>query len=313
MKVKDLLDKCGRNLFLKVFLGPRWLQREIVNEAFCPGLALAGFKADFSSDQIVVFGKAEIAYLQTLNSQQKIKSLAAVVSSKTPALVLAENQNSCLEIETLCRQKKVPLFLSSLSAQDFINQSAVLFQTNSDEIVVPGTLVEVFGKGVLLQGDSSIGKSDAALGLLEKGHRLVADDAVKIKRETKSLKLIGTSSSVIHSMLHIRGIGLLNVADLYGVSALRSQVEIDLAIRLKKKQAGSLSETSSSKTNHLKLLQVSIPLFLLPTDIGRNIVLLIETIVLNSCLKDSGRDSAKEFEVKLLKTIRGKSETSQKN
>ena len=164
-----------------------------------------------------------------------------------------------------------------------------------------GTLVELFGVGVLIQGESSVGKSEAALGLIERGHRLISDDVVRVKK--KENYLIGAGPELTRHLMEIRGIGIINVAHLYGAVCVRTDKEIDMVIKLEEWDDQHFYDRVGLDDKFIDILGVSTPYHILPVKPGRDVVLLIETIALNHRLKGMGYNSAKEFNMKLLETI----------
>ncbi len=165
-----------------------------------------------------------------------------------------------------------------------------------------GTLVEAFGVGVMIEGDSSVGKSEAALGLIERGHRLVSDDIVIIKKRQSSV-LVGRGPELTRHMLEIRGIGIINVAHIYGAVCVSQSAKIDLIVRLEEWDDTHFYDRIGLEEKQLELLGMQVPFHVLPVKPGRDVVLLLETLVLNYRLKKMGYHSAKEFNVKLLESI----------
>ncbi len=168
-------------------------------------------------------------------------------------------------------------------------------------ISLHGTLVEVFGVGVLIQGNSSVGKSEAALGLIERGHRLISDDVVRVKR--KENYLTGCGPELTRHLMEIRGIGIINVAHLYGAVCVRPDKGIDIVVKLEEWDDQHFYDRVGLDEKYVDILGISIPYHVLPVKPGRDVVLLLETIALNHRLKDMGYNSAKEFNSKLLETI----------
>jgi HPr kinase/phosphorylase len=175
----------------------------------------------------------------------------------------------------------------------------------SPTVTCHGTLVEAFGVGVLIQGDSSVGKSEAALGLIERGHRLISDDVVRIRlREGPYLE--GSGPQLTRHLMEIRGIGIINVAHLYGAVCVRDSKAIDLIVKLENWDDKRFYDRVGLEEKYRDILEVKIPYHVLPVKPGRDVVLLVETIALNHRLKGMGYNSAKEFNVKLLETIKKK-------
>ena len=319
MKVKDLFNKQSKNLLLQLLAGADGLEREILkDEVRRPGLALSGFICNFSSDisdTILVFGRTEREYLKTLEPKIRESRLASFLLKDTPAVILAGEEKPELELMKICALKRIPLFQTTLTTGSLISKLFFLLQTEfAPTATLHGTLVEVFGIGVIIQGDSSIGKSEAALGLLEKGHRLITDDTIKVKKQLD--KLIGSGPALTRHMMEIRGIGIINAAQLHGAICIRHDIEIDLVVRLEEWNEKQVHDRVGLEEKFVDILEKPVPLHVLPAKTGRDIILLIETISLNHRLKVLGYHSAKEFNAKLIDAIRDrrgkKSEACQK-
>lgn len=276
-----------------------------------PGLALSGYLKGFSKQRILVFGKVEMAYLNDMPSSLVYKKLEGILSESTPCVVITRKQKPPSEMTNLCKKHKVPLFRTNLKTTVFINRLTVhLTDLFAPSLSLHGTLVETFGSGLLIQGESEIGKSEAALGLIEKGHRLVSDDNVLIKKKENSY-LEGTGPSITKHLLEIRGIGILNVANLYGPNCITNKKVIDLIVTMESWNTSHFYDRVGLENNFKNLLNISVPCYTLPVKPGRDIVLLLETIVLNHRLKIQGYNSAKEFNIRLLDEISKKQKHDQ--
>lgn len=315
MKIKDLFDKYSKNLLLHLVVGSDGLKHKVLaGDVHRPGLALAGFFHNFSAAHILVFGQTEMDYLKTLDKKLQDERLDAILFKDTPAVIVSSGQKPDSELMKMCALKRIPLFNTALDTSELLSRLFfILSEEFAPRVTLHGTLVEVFGIGVMLQGESSVGKSEAALGLLEKGHRLISDDTVKVKKQLGKLMGSGPSALTRH-MLEIRGIGIINAAHLHGAKAVRSNVEIDLVIRLEEWREDYFYDRVGLEEKFIDILKTQVPLHVLPVQTGRDINLLIETISLNHRLKTLGYHSAKEFNAKLAKAIRGKkSEACQKH
>ena len=307
--IKDLYDEHSQYLKIKLMAGKEGLAKELKHfEIQRPGIALAGNCKKFPSYRILLFGKSEIEYLQNLSSETRKKRVKAVVSEETPFVVVSKNIQPLKELRDICTNYKIPLFKTSMPTVVLLNKIFFLLHEKlTQSTIVHGTLMEVFGMGVLIQGESSVGKSEAALGLLAKGHRLIADDAVKIKKKSK--ELIGSGPELTRHMMEIRGIGIINVAHLYGAVCVRHDIPIDFVIKLEEWNEEHFYDRVGVEEKFCEFLGSKVPYHILPVKQGRDIVLLIETLSLNHRLKELGYNSAEEFNMKLLKTIRRNEET----
>lgn len=307
--VADFLQKQERDLSLTVLVGSENLKRQIPKaELHRPGLSLSGFMKQFVPSRLLVFGGSEILYLEELSKELQKERLEAILTDQTPAVILAGKYPVPDLIIEICAMRGVPVLKTELSTMEFLTKGNFLLADQLAPVTTcHGTLVEAFGVGVLIQGDSSIGKSEAALGLIERGHRLISDDVVKLRlREDAFIE--GTGPELNKHMMEIRGIGIINVAHLYGAVCVRSSKQLDLIVKLEEWDDQAFYDRIGLDENCTDMLGVNIPYHILPVKPGRDVVLLIETIVLNHRLKSMGYHSAREFNVKLLETISRKQE-----
>lgn len=305
--VQDLIDKSGKLLGLQLIAGEKGLKRPIkVPEVHRPGLTLSGYLKNYVSKRILIFGNVESAYLKDLSSETRIQRLRGLLSSQTPAVIVAGRYQPVKELIEICEEEGIAVFKTNMPTMSLLNKmTLVLSEEFSPTMTCHGTLVEAFGVGVLIQGDSSVGKSEAALGLIERGHRLVSDDVVRIRlREGTNLE--GSGPELTRHLIEIRGIGIINVAHLYGAVCVREDKKIDLIVKLEEWDDRQFYDRVGLDEKFSDLLGVKIPYHVLPLKPGRDVILLIETIVLNHRLKEMGYNSAKEFNTKLLETISSK-------
>lgn len=305
--VKDLYERHGPSLGLDLMTGSEGLERQIkVPEAQRPGLSLSGYLKDHSQKRILIFGRVEIEYLRHLDRQIRVERLEAILKEPIPAVIIARRYRPPKELRELCARFKVPLFRTSLATMTLMSRLALVLNDEfAPSISCHGTLVEVFGVGVLIQGDSSVGKSEAALGLIERGHRLVSDDIVKVKKREGGY-LEGSCAALTRHHMEIRGIGIINVAHLYGAVCVRNQKSIDIVVRLEVWQDDYFYDRVGLDDKFITMLGVKLPYHILPVKPGRDVVLLLETIALNHRLKDMGYNSAQEFSAKVLELTSAK-------
>jgi HPr kinase/phosphorylase len=302
--VKDLFEKYGQILELELHSGKIGVKRPIpLPEAQRPGISLSGYTKHHAGQRILIFGKIEILYLRELDKQTRIERLKGILTSRTPAVMVARRLRPPPELVLICEQENIPLFRSPMTTTNLYSKLTFLLNEEfSPSMTCHGTLVEAFGVGVLIQGDSSVGKSEAALGLIERGHRLISDDVVKVKiREGSYLE--GSGPELTRHLMEIRGIGIINVAHLYGAVCVRDEKRLDLVVKLEEWDDRHFYDRIGLDEKHCDILGVKIPYHVLPVKPGRDVVLLIETIALNHRLKEMGYNSAKEFNTKLLETI----------
>lgn len=305
--VKTLYEKYGQSLALELMAGKSGLERKIkVPEAHRPGLSLSGHLKNHAHKRILVFGKVEIEYLRLLDPRIRIERLNAILDTPTPAVILARHYRPPKSLRYLCEKYQIPLFRTPLATMSLLSRLALLLTEEfSPSVSAHGTLVEVFGVGVLIQGDSAVGKSESALGLIERGHRLVSDDIVKVKKKEGSY-LEGSGADLTRHHMEIRGIGIINVANLYGAVCVRDQKSIDIVVRLEAWQDDHFYDRVGLDEKFTSILDVKLPFHVLPVKPGRDVVLLLETIALNHRLKEMGYNSAQEFSAKVIELTTAK-------
>jgi HPr kinase/phosphorylase len=309
--VKELFSEYQTNLALSLLCGEKGLKRPIKRpEVNRPGLSLTGNIKNYAATRILIFGKVEIAYLNELSAKVRKKRLESILTDSTPAVIVARQYRPPKELQQLCEINHIPLFSSKLTTMSLLSKLVIILNEEfAPSTTVHGSLIEVFGVGVLIQGESSIGKSEAALGLIERGHRLITDDVVHIKKKEDSY-LLGSGPELTRHLMEIRGIGIINVAHLYGAVCVRPKKSIDLVVALEKWDGTHFYDRVGLKEKTTEILDLPVPFNIIPVKPGRDVVLLIETTALNHRLKMMGYHSAKEFNKKLLETIAKKKSKS---
>lgn len=302
--VQDLFEKHGEELGLQLIAGKSGLKRVIkVPEAHRPGLSLSGYLKNFVHQRILIFGNVETLYLRDLDQEMRIKRLKGVLSQQLPAAIVAGKYKPSQELIDFCENDNIPLFRAGMPTVNLLSKMTFLLNEEfSPSMTCHGTLVEAFGVGLLIQGDSSVGKSEAALGLIERGHRLISDDVVRVRlREGPYLE--GSGPELTRHLMEIRGIGIINVAHIYGALCVRDDKRVDVVVKLEEWDDRRFYDRIGLDEKYCDILGVKVPYHILPVKPGRDVVLLLETIVLNHRLKEMGYHSAKEFNAKLLETI----------
>lgn len=306
--VKDLYERHAKRLGLELTAGKAGMNRRIkVPEVQRPGLGLSGYLKNHAAKRILIFGKVEMEYLRHLDPEVRIARLEALLTENTPAIVIARYYRPSKELRAIAEHKSIPLFRTKLSTMSLLGKLTLLLTEDfAPSTSCHGTLVEVFGVGVLIQGDSAVGKSESALGLIERGHRLISDDIVKVKKKEGSY-LEGSGATLTRHHMEIRGIGIINVANLYGAVCVRNQKSIDIVVRLEVWQDDHFYDRMGLEEKYTTILDIKLPFHILPVKPGRDVVLLLETIALNHRLKDMGYNSAQEFNAKVLELTSSKS------
>lgn len=302
--VEDLYNQYRAILGLELIAGHAGMKKRIkVPEAHRPGLGLSGYLKSYAVKRILILGKVEIEYLRHLDPETRVFRLEAIVKQPTPAVIVARGYRPPKELVLICERNQIPLFRASMTTMNLMSKlTFLLTQEFAPSVTCHGTLVEVFGVGVLIQGDSSVGKSEAALGLIERGHRLIADDVVKVKKN-EGRYLEGYGAQLMKHHMEIRGIGIINVAHLYGAVCVRDSKSIDIVVKLEVWDDKNFYDRVGLDERFCDILGMKLPHHVLPVKPGRDVVLLLETIALNHRLKEMGYHSAKEFNSKLLELI----------
>jgi HPr kinase/phosphorylase len=264
-----------------------------------PGLALAGFQAFIKPGRIQILGEGELKYLDTMPAGLRSERIAAICALPVAAFVVTKGQRVPEDLARECRAREVPLLVSDQTTSVVIQSiTRILEDELAPTTTVHGVLVDVYGMGVLLLGDSGIGKSECALDLIQRGHRLVADDVVEIRKYPNGT-LVGRAAEMIRYHMELRGIGIINIKHLFGVSAVRSSKSIELVIELERWDPAKRYDRLGLDGETYAILDRTRPFLRLPVASGRNIALLIEIAARNELLKTQGYDAAKEFALKV--------------
>lgn len=294
----DLLqiDAKKSNLHLTCVAGKMGLDRRIesrnVNR---PGLALGGFFDIFSSNCIQIFGRGETDFIKKYKDVSYFKNVETMLTYKIPCCIFSNSEIPPKDFLRVADENNVPVLVSTLSTADLVSTLFdILSEIFSLKSSMHGVFIEVFGIGVLLLGKSGIGKSETALELVQRGHRLIADDTILIK-SVQNKYLVGESSRVIKHHMEIRGIGIINVRSLYGIGAVRNKKKVQVIVELEKWDSNKEYERIGIEEKYYDLLGIKIPYQLIPVMPGRNIPIIIETAAMNQRLKLHGINSAKEF------------------
>ena len=272
-----------------------------------PGLALNGFFEKFGADRIQIFGRGEHAFIEKLAREGHFESVEQLFSHSIPACVFTHALTPAEEFVTVADRAGCPILQTTLSTSEFVMRLIrALGNVFAERKTIHATLVEVFGIGVLILGDSGVGKSETALELIERGHRLVADDAVEVRRlGGNSLIGQGANPALNHHM-EIRGLGIINISHLYGVGSIRDDKQIQLVCQLEEWDAQKTYDRIGAEERTLDVLDVPIPYLEIPVKPGRNIPIIIETAAMNERLKRMGYHSAQEFNQNVLRWLDGK-------
>ena len=309
--VRELIKSRGKVLGLKVAAGTRNLSRKVtVSEINRPGLAIAGHLEQFRSERIQIIGAGEYAFCVKEESKKVRASLARMFAySDIPCVIVTGGLKPLSAIKEACRKAGIPLLVTKLDTSSFIRELTIFLDDKLAAITYAhGVLVSVYGLGVLIQGDSGVGKSECALELLKRGHILIADDVVEIKRRIGYM-LVGNSPKNIKHYMEVRGLGIIDVELLFGIGSILDQSLIEMHVKLESVASGvnlSNYDRTGLQSSEVVILDVPVPSLRLPVTPGRNLAVLIEVASLNQRLKNQGYFTAKKFNENLIREMRNK-------
>jgi HPr kinase/phosphorylase len=271
-----------------------------------PGLALAGFTELFTFERVQILGNTEIRFLDHLNTTERIKTLNKFFSFNIPCVCLTFNNKPPEELVKMAREKNIALFTTPLPTTRFAYFiTDFLDDQFSPQVALHGSFVDVYGIGLLFYGRSGIGKSEIALDLVERGHRLVADDVVMISRKGEGI-LMGSGTDMVKHFMEIRGLGIIDVRSIFGIRAIRFQKRVELIVNLEEWHRRKEYTRTGLDEETINLLGVDIPFIKLPIFPGKNITVISEVIALNYLCKHYGYDAAKALSTKLERTLKQK-------
>lgn len=295
-------------LRLRLLNGEVGFEKEIFDKNIHrPGLALAGYVELFTFDRVQVFGNTEIKYLQSLPLEKRLAAFKTLFTFDIPCIIVTNNNVLDEEILALATEHRVPIFQTPFETTKLVYYvSDFLDDQFAPQTVVHGCFVDVYGIGVLITGRSGIGKSEVALDLVERGHRLVADDVVMITRKGEGI-LIGAGTQLVKHFMEIRGLGLIDIRSMFGIRAIRFQKRVEVVVELQDWKPEEEYTRTGLDSEMTKMLDVELPLIKLPIFPGKNITVIVEVIALNYLLKHYGYDAAKEFSKRLESVITEKS------
>jgi HPr kinase/phosphorylase len=303
--VLDLLNldlKEHNALALSCLSGRSGLRRIIKNQEINrPGLALSGFFDNFGAERIQVFGRGEHSYLQRLDRDDLRDTLRTLFSMDVPCTIFTHALEPMQEFLEVADEAKCPVLQTPLATAEF-NGRLIRALSNmfAKSLITHGVLVEVFGIGIFIIGDSGVGKSETALELVHRGHRLVADDAVEVRNIQGNMLLGANANKRLGHHMEIRGLGIINISHLFGVGAIREDKQIQLIVELEPWDSSKNYDRIGVDEKYQTLLDVSVPYLLIPVKPGRNIPIILETAAMNERLKKMGYYSARDFNQKVM-------------
>ncbi len=311
--VSDLFKEKQADLELTLLAGAKGLARSLtVSEINRPGLALSGYLDYFPSERVQIMGLGEYSYLSTLTPTQRSKTVEKVFSydKNMPCVVVTRGIKPHREIARWADRQQLPVFRSGLITAHLIGELTVYLEEKlAPTTTIHGVLMNVYGLGVLLVGDSGIGKSECALELIKRGHMLVADDVVEVKQRLGGL-LFGTGAELIRHHMELRGLGIIDVQKVFGVGTVLDRTRIEMVIRMEDWKQTVEYDRVGLSDKATSILGVKIPEIVMPVRPGRNLAVLVEVAALNQRLKYRGEFTAQEFNRKLIELMAKRSEAA---
>jgi len=290
VEVKSFLDVPEVNI--KKTCNEKWLNRKITHpDTQKPGLALAGFTEFVNKGSLQVFGKTECGYLNQLSPTECKKSLDGYLTLKPPAILIAEECELKPEIITVLNTHRVPVLVSDLKSSLLISRtSSYLFRHFSKKVRINGVLMDIMGQGILIRGESGIGKSETALELIKKGHQLISDDLIEFYLDSND-EPVGRYIDSIKKWIEVRGLGIINIVDMFGFGAMLEEKKLDLVIDMENWDPKKKYDRLGEGTLYFPILGKDIPMFKLPVSMGRNLSTLVEIAVKYFISRKSGSES----------------------
>ena len=271
-----------------------------------PGLALSGFYTYFAEKRVQVLGAAEQSYLDSLSPKTRVERFRALCAQKIPCLVISRGAHLAPELLAVAEEAQVAVFRTPMVTMRFINAATIAMEVDfSPSVTEFGSMVDILGVGVLIRGPSGIGKSECVLGLIERGYSLVADDVTRVK-SLEGRELMATAPELTRYHMEVRGIGIINVASVFGIGSIRIEKRIDLVLTLQEWHELDEIDRIGLDQSYYEILKLQVPHITIPVRPGRDIARLIEVAAMDQKLKGLGRNSAVEFNQKLLNLMETK-------
>jgi HPr kinase/phosphorylase len=271
-----------------------------------PGLALSGFYNYFAEKRVQVLGAAEQSYLQSLSRRQRVQRFRSLCAQKIPCLVTSRGAHLDSDLMAVAEEQQVAIFRTPMVTMRFINAATIAMEVDFSPTVTEfGSMVDILGVGVLIRGQSGIGKSECVLGLIERGYSLVADDVTRVK-SFEGRELMATAPDLTRYHMEVRGIGIINVASIFGIGSIRIEKRLDMVVTLQDWQELEEVDRIGLDQEFYEILKLKVPHVTIPVRPGRDIARLVEVAAMDQKLKGLGRNSAAEFNDKLLNLMETK-------
>ncbi|MGG3467953.1 HPr(Ser) kinase/phosphatase [Neobacillus pocheonensis] len=300
VRTKDILEKFN----LELVSGEEGINRPITTSDISrPGIEMAGYFEYYPAERIQLLGKTELSFFQGLSQKERISRMDQLCTDITPAIIVTRDFEVPIELIEASERESVPVLRASMKTTRFSSRLTNFLESKlAPTTAVHGVLVDVYGIGVLITGKSGVGKSETALELVKRGHRLVADDCVEIRQEDQDT-LVGTSPDLIEHLLEIRGLGIINVMTLFGAGAVRSNKRITLIMNLEIWDSKKQYDRLGLDEEKMKIIDTEVTKMTVPVRPGRNLAVIIEVAAMNYRLKRMGVNAAQQFTERLSDVI----------
>ena len=299
VKIQKLVDELGCTV---LYMGERDSMVVDTSDLNRPGLQMSGFFEYFAANRVQLFGMAEMTYLQNLTSTSRAEILDKYFSYPLPCVLIGRNLTPPEEFLEATKKYDVPVLMSGLTTTKLSHRTTTFLDNELAPCIARhGGLMDIYGVGIFITGESGVGKSETALELVKRGHRLVADDVVEIRKISDN-QLLGRSPEIIRHLMEIRGIGLIDVSVLYGMGSIMVEKEIGLSMHLELGDVKDIDRIGTAE-DHITLLGVKIPKITIPVRPGRNVAIIMEVAAMNFRLKSMGHNPTASLDQKLLELI----------
>lgn len=306
LTVRDIVERTGESLQLELLAGGEGLDRVVtVPEVSSPGLVIGGFTGRFVSERLHVLGETEIAYLRSLTPKDRLARLTTFMGFDLPCVIITKGKPAPRELLRLAKERGIPVLRTQLKTSEFYRRiTAHLTEVFAPRTQVHASMADVYGVGLLFVGRSGIGKSECVLDLVERGHRLVADDVVQVTR--RGNMLIGQGHELAAHHMEIRGVGLIDIPALFGIRAVRQQKRVEVVVQLEDWDNAGDADRTGLAQQETEYLGVTLPRVLVPLNPGKNITVVSEVVAMNHLLRMTGIDTAAAFNERLIRRMREK-------
>ncbi|MGG4264095.1 HPr(Ser) kinase/phosphatase [Peribacillus simplex] len=296
VRTKDIVEAFG----LELISGEEGINRPIVTSDLSrPGLEIAGFFDYYPADRVQLLGMTEMSFFNRLNEPERIQRMEELCRDFTPGIIITRGQEVPIELVEASERESVPVMRSSMKTTRLYSRLTNFLESRlAPTTAVHGVLVDIYGLGVLITGKSGVGKSETALELVKRGHRLVADDCVEIRQEDQDT-LVGNAPDLIEHLLEIRGLGIINVMTLFGAGAVRSNKKISIVINLELWEKNKQYDRVGLDEEKMKIIDTEVTKITVPVRPGRNLAVIIEVAAMNYRLKRMGVNAAEQFSNRL--------------